>query len=257
MNSGKSTALLQVAYNYEERGQIVLVAKPSVDTKAGDAVSSRLGMSRQVDISITPELDIYDHFLRILAANSEEDHPIDCILIDEAQFLTRRQVDALFAIAVKQNVPIIAYGLRTDFQARAFEGSQRLLEIAHSIEELKTICRCGRKAVLNGRKDALGAWISQGEQVAIDGENVTYESLCGTCYFEKVGDFASDPFPVGPTVLVTEDGHHVVVTSGDDPKLVSVLDIGSRAAMPALDEVKHRALEAENKEDLKFPSVAI
>lgn len=255
MNSGKSTALLQVAYNYEERGQIVLIAKPSVDTKAGNSVSSRLGMSRKVDVSITPELDVYDHFLRILAASSEEDRSIDCILIDEAQFLTRRQVDALFAIAVKQNVPVIAYGLRTDFQARAFEGAQRLLEIAHSIEELKTICRCGRKAVLNGRKNASGLWISQGDQVAIDGDEVTYESLCGVCYFEKVGDFAAEPFMAGQAISVTEDGHHVVVTSRDDPKVVSVLDVGSRAAMPDLDEVKHRTLEADNKKDLKFPSV--
>lgn len=257
MNSGKSTALLQVAYNYEERGQMILIAKPSIDTKAGNAVSSRLGMSRDVDISITPDLDVYDYFLRILAANAEEDLSIDCILIDEAQFLTRRQVDALFALAVKQNVPIIAYGLRTDFQARAFEGSQRLLEIAHSIEELKTICRCGKKAVLNGRKNSAGEWISQGEQVSIDGDDVTYESLCGSCYFEKVGDFTVEPFHTGQTISVTEDGTHVVVASKDDPTLVSVLDIGSRAAMPDLDEVKHRAIDARDKVEIQFPLVKI
>lgn len=257
MNSGKSTALLQVAHNYEERDQMVLIAKPSVDTKAGNAVSSRLGISREVDISITPELDVYDAFLRVLALNSENDTPIDCILIDEAQFLKRAQVDALFAIAVKQNVPIIAYGLRTDFQARAFEGAQRLLEIAHSVEELKTICRCGRKAVLNGRKNSSGEWISQGEQVAIDGDNVTYESLCGTCYFEKVGDFAATPLSTGQTVAVTEDGQHAVVMSKDDVTKVSVIEVGNRTVMPEIEEVKHRTIDAENKEEIHFPLIGV
>lgn len=255
MNSGKSTALLQVAYNYEERDQRVLIAKPSVDTKAGNAVSSRLGISREVDISITPDMDVYETFLRLLAASAENDAQIDCILVDEAQFLKRAQVDALFAIAVKQNVPIIAYGIRTDFQARAFEGSQRLLEIAHSVEELKTICRCGRKAVLNGRKNSSGEWISQGDQVAIDGEEVTYESLCGTCYFEKVGDFAAAPFSSGQTVAVTGDGQHAVVISNDDPTVVSVIDFSQRATMPEIDEVKHRTSEAKDKEEIEFPSM--
>ena len=190
MNSGKSTALLQVAYNYEERGQRILLIKPSVDTKGDNKVVSRLGSTRTVDFVVTPDMDLYTVLLNTLAERKAKGEPIDCVLVDEAQFLKREQVDALFGIAVKDGVPVIAYGIRTDFQTEAFEGSRRLLEIAHSLEELKTICRCGRKATLNGRKSSSGEWIKDGDQVAIDGEAVEYESLCGKCYLEKVNDFS-------------------------------------------------------------------
>jgi len=183
MNSGKSTNLIQVAYNYEERGQHVLVIKPAIDTK-GEGIVSRLGAARDIDLAVTPEMNLEE---RLLDEITKREQGIDCILVDEAQFLKREQVNALFKMAVVHNVPVIAYGLRTDFQGNAFEGSARLLEIAHSIEELKTICRCGRKAIFNGRK-INGVFISQGSQVAIDGEGVEYESLCGSCYLEKVGD---------------------------------------------------------------------
>jgi thymidine kinase len=185
MNSGKSTALLQVAFNYEERDQHVLVLKPSVDTK-DDSVVSRLGAKRKVDIHVTPDYSIKREFKKILKATREQGSNVDCLLVDEAQFLSTEQVNDLFYVAVKMNIPVIAYGIRNDFQTHAFEGSRRLLEIAHSLEEMKTICRCGRKAILNGRK-INGAFIREGNQVAIDGQHAEYESLCGACYIRDVG----------------------------------------------------------------------
>lgn len=194
MNSGKSTALLQAAYNYEERGQRVLLAKPAIDTKADDQIASRLGVSRTVDFLIEPEADAGELFReqrdRSRAATGVD---ISCLLVDEAQFLTPRQVDDLFRIAIHDDIPVLAYGIRSDFLTAAFPGSRRLLEIAHTLEELKTICRCGRKAVFNGRVID-GRFVFDGDQVAIDetGERtehvVTYESLCGACYLEESGD---------------------------------------------------------------------
>jgi thymidine kinase len=188
MNSGKSTALLQVAHNYEERSQQILIAKPAVDTKGDAAIVSRLGVDRHVDFLITPNSN-----LRELAheyANNGLIIPgiknLACLLIDEAQFLTRDQVDQAFELAVLDGVPVLAYGIRTDFLTVGFPGSIRLMELAHSLEELKTICRCGRKAMFNGRKFD-GEFIFEGDQVAIDGVEVTYESLCGVCYLNERG----------------------------------------------------------------------
>ena len=185
MNSGKSTALLQAAYNYEERGQQVLLAKPDIDTKGDAAIVSRLGFTRPVDFTVAPDEDIYSRFVSERARVLESTGlPVSCLLVDEAQFLTEGQVDDLLRIAILENVPVLAYGIRTDFQTVAFPGSRRLLEIAHSLEELKTICRCGRKAVFNARKVG-DRYIFDGDQVAIDGVDVTYESLCGSCYLEE------------------------------------------------------------------------
>lgn len=176
MNSGKSTALIQVAHNYRERGQHVLVVKPTVDTKSPEVVS-RLMVSREVDLVLDEEAALR---AAVLAAGAP-----DCLLVDEAQFLTEVQVEDLFRLAVQDGIPVIAYGLRNDFRTRGFPGSLRLMELAHSIEELKTICRCGRKATLNARTVG-GAFTREGSQVAIDGE-VGYESMCGTCYLLKIG----------------------------------------------------------------------
>jgi len=185
MNSGKSTALLQAAYNYEEREQQVLLAKPTVDTKGDSLIISRLGVERPVDFTIAPTEDIYERFAgeraRVRRATGKD---VSCLLVDEAQFLTEAQVDDLLRIAILDQVPVLAYGIRTDFQTVAFPGSRRLLEIAHSLEELKTICRCGRKAVFNARKVG-DRYIFDGDQVAIDGVDVTYESLCGNCYLDE------------------------------------------------------------------------
>ncbi|MGO1236119.1 MAG: thymidine kinase [Microbacterium gubbeenense] len=204
MNSGKSTALLQAAYNYEERGQSVLLAKPAIDTKGAGEISSRLGMTRQADFLIAPDASVRDLFdaertrrrrLEDDALFSDDTRPdVSCLLIDEAQFLTRDQVDEVFRIAVEDGIPVMAYGIRTDFQTEAFPGSARLLEVAHSLEELKTICRCGRKALFNARKIG-GDFVFSGDQVAIDAAAatvssehfVTYESLCGACYLDESG----------------------------------------------------------------------
>ena len=180
MNSGKSTNLMQVAYNYEERGMKVLLIKPSTDKKGGDKLVSRLGVERKVDLLINDDQNIYNEVKKW----QDEKYKIDCILVDEVQFFKAYQIDQLFEIAVCLDIPVICYGLRTDFKMQGFEGSTRLLLLAHSIEELKTICKCGRKAVLNGRK-INGKFVFEGEQVAIDNvDNVEYESLCGHCYFK-------------------------------------------------------------------------
>jgi thymidine kinase len=187
MNSGKSTSLLQAAFNYEERGHQVLLAKPIVDTKGDDQIVSRLGVSRTVDFVIERGQDIFAAFERERSRVRESTgSDVSCLLIDESQFLGDTQVDDLFRIAILEGVPVLAYGIRTDFQTVAFPGSRRLLEIAHSLEELKTICRCGRKAVFNARKVG-DTFIFAGDQVAIDGADVAYESLCGACYLEESG----------------------------------------------------------------------
>jgi thymidine kinase len=185
MNSGKSTALLQAAHNYEERGQSVLLAKPAVDTKGDTAILSRLGVDRHVDFLVTPELNLRTEFQRRSSLQREATGKrVACLLLDEAQFLTREQVDQALEIAVLDDVPVLAFGIRTDFLTNGFPGSLRLLEIAHSLEELKTICRCGKKAMFNGRK-VNEDFVFDGAQVAIDGDQVTYESLCPSCYFRE------------------------------------------------------------------------
>ncbi len=181
MNSGKSTAVLQVAYNYEERDMRVLLIKPAIDTKGNDQIVSRLGKSRKVDILATPDINIAD----AVAQWNKDVEKVDCIIADEAQFFTCPQVDQLMQIVVEQNIPVICYGIRTDFQTKLFTGSTRLFELAHTMEELKTICRCGKKALFNGRK-VNGAFIFEGSQVAIDGQDsVEYESLCASCYAQQ------------------------------------------------------------------------
>lgn len=148
MNCGKSTNLLQVAYNYEERGMHIIIIKPKTDTKGGNKVVSRLGVVREVDLLLSPEKNVYNEVENYISVNGK----IDCILVDEVQFFKKEQIDQMFEIAVKMDIPTICYGLRTDFLMNGFEGSERLLLIAHSLEELKTICNCGKKALLNGRK---------------------------------------------------------------------------------------------------------
>ena len=187
MNSGKSTALLQAAFNYEERSQHVLLAKPAVDSKGDRSIVSRLGVTREVDFLVEPSQNLRELFAKnVKDFEAKAGTKIACLLIDESQFLTPNQVDQALEIAVLDNTPVLAYGIRTDFQTKSFPGSRRLMEIAHSLEELKTICRCGRKAMFNGRK-INGEFIFDGDQVAIDGDQVSYESLCAGCYFEKQG----------------------------------------------------------------------
>lgn len=185
MNCGKSTALMQVAHNYHERGMHAIIIKPKTDIKGDNRVVSRLGIEREVDLIIANEENVFDR-----VNHYHKQMPVDCILVDEVQFMNTAQIDQLFQVAVTLNIPTICYGLRTDFAMNGFEGSKRLLLLAHSIEELKTICRCGKKAILNGRK-INGKYVFEGEQVAIDGfDHVEYESLCPKCYYEAKAEAA-------------------------------------------------------------------
>ena len=181
MNSGKSTGLLQVAHNYEERNQAVILVKPVVDTKGGAQVVSRLNVTRDADIVLGADEDLRQAVHAHRSARPATANPIACVLIDEAQFLSPEQVDQAMTIAVLDDIAVLAYGIRTDFQTRAFPGSRRLLEIAHNIEEMKTICRCGSKAIFNARLTDDGI-AKEGSQVLIDQEGVSYEALCGRCY---------------------------------------------------------------------------
>ena len=185
MNSGKSTALLQVAFNYKERGMRVLILKASIDTKGGDTIVSRLGVSCKVDYLVSPETDI----LELVRDHCRRQWQPACILCDESQFFTPEQAEQLFLVTVDLGIPVICYGLRAEFMMRGFPGSTRLLELAHSIEEMKTICACGRKAMCNGRK-VNGQFVFEGAQVAIDMvDHVEYESLCPQCWYREYRAF--------------------------------------------------------------------
>ena len=177
MNCGKTTLLIQTAHNYEERGMHIILIKPKIDIKGNDKVISRIGPSRSVDFLI----DSNDKIINLIDFNKD----IAAIIVDEAQFLKKEQVDELYIITKQYDIPVLAYGLRNDFLMNTFEGSARLLALADSIEELKTICRCGVKATQNIRlKD--GIPIFEGDKVLIDGSSdVVYEAVCGKCYLEK------------------------------------------------------------------------
>ena len=183
MNCGKTTSLLQVAHNYEERGMNVLLLKPSTDKKGDNQVVSRLGVTRDVDFKIYEDDSIIEIIENYLEKNNKK---IDCILVDESQFLQPNQVDELLFFSTDMDIPVICYGLRTDFKLQGFPGATRLLEIASSIEEMKTICECGKKATINARF-VNNVFVNEGDQVAIDGfDDVTYQSMCAKCYFKKV-----------------------------------------------------------------------
>lgn len=173
MSSGKTAALLQVAHNYERQGMTVVLVKPSVDTKGNEKVVSRLGIEREVDIVLAPNEELLTRMKPV------KPH---AIIVDEAQFLTVAQVDELFLISKKYDVPVLCYGLRCDFQMQGFEGSTRLLLVADDIEELKTICPCGSKATQNLRL-VNNEPVFEGEQIVIDDHTkVEYEGVCGKCY---------------------------------------------------------------------------
>ena len=181
MNAGKSTILLQSSYNYHERGMRTLLMKPAIDTRDGatDEITSRIGLAATADI-ITPEQNLEAHIHQAHAAT-----PFDCILIDEAQFLTKDQVWQLAASVDKLGVPIMCYGLRTDFWGELFEGSATLLAIADAIREVRTICECGRKATMVVRLGPDGKALTEGDQVSIG--KSTYVSLCRRHWEEKMG----------------------------------------------------------------------
>lgn len=179
MGSSKTANALMVRYNYEERGQDALLVKPAVDQRDGARfVASRAGLSHPC---------IY--FSDLMEMTPRQLKPYACIIVDEAQFLTRDEVRYLTDLVDDWNIPVICYGLRSDFSLKGFPGSTRLLELAHTIEEMKTICTCGRKATCNCRK-VNGHFVFEGEQVAIDLENdVQYVSMCPQCYFRERSAF--------------------------------------------------------------------
>lgn len=192
MNAGKSSSLLQTAYNYEERGMHPLVMKPSIDLKGSNTIVSRaMKDTRKVDHLINQYKNIYDIvILELLRRNDnrkEINELISVILIDEAKFLTEEQVKQLSDITVYLDIPVICYGLRTDYRGKLFSGSEALFRYADKLEELTTICFCGEKALFNARL-VNGSYVNNGEQIVIDGENadVKYVSLCPHHYKELV-----------------------------------------------------------------------
>ncbi len=177
MNAGKSTTLLQASFNYRERGMRTMLWTAAVDDRAGQGrIGSRIGLEAPAEC-FGPETDL---FAAIKAA------PSDCVLVDEAQFLSAVQVDQLGAVVDRLNIPVLAYGLRTDFQGRLFSGSERLLAIADKFVELKAVCACGRKATMNLRVDAQGKAQREGEQTEIGG-NDRYVAVCRRHFSEAFG----------------------------------------------------------------------
>ncbi|WP_107872265.1 thymidine kinase [Pseudoduganella sp. UC29_71] len=174
MNAGKSTAMLQVAHNYEEQGQTVRLFTAAIDNRYGvGKVTSRLGPQRETEV-----FDADTDFLKLI------DQRIACLLIDEAQFLTTVQVQQLHKLAQVRGIPVITYGLRSDFRGEPFPGSAYLLALADDIEELKNICTCGKKATMNIRVDQDGKRMKEGEQISIGG-NESYRQACGRCFYSE------------------------------------------------------------------------
>ena len=181
MNSGKSMAILQMAYNYEENDKKVILVKSITDTKGGDYLVSRIGPKRKIQIKLNKNESLLDDkYVGMI-----EDK--DAILVDEAQFLTSKQVEDLWFIAKNKDIPVICFGLKTNFKSEFFEGSKRLFELSDKFKELETICKCGTKARFNARK-VNGNFILEGKENIIDGENdnVQYVPLCCKCYLNKV-----------------------------------------------------------------------
>ncbi len=173
MGSSKTANALITRFNYEERGMRVWLIKPSVDVRDGAAViRSRIGLTANADI-ITPETDLY----------AEYQKHADChvIITDECQFFTTAQIDQLRRIVDELDIPVLCYGLRTDFLTHTFEGSHRLFEVADSITEIKTICSCGKKAIVNARIDGEGNVITEGGQIMLGG-NDAYVAMCHACW---------------------------------------------------------------------------
>jgi thymidine kinase len=191
MNAGKSTALLQAAYNYEERGMRVRLFTAALDSRGGvGVIGSRLGLQRQVE-TFGPDT-VFD------AVWLEEDRPpnsrtrVACVLIDEAQFLSPEQVRQLHRLAHQHPVPVLCYGLRSDFRGEGFPGAVALLTLADVLEEMKTICACARKASMNLRVDDMGRRVKHGEQVYIGG-NESYRAVCPSCFYSEDEDPVSAP----------------------------------------------------------------
>lgn len=179
MGSGKSTALMQVAHNYKMRGFKTFVIKPKVDTKGNNKLVSRMGISLDVDLVIEKDDSFYNYIDKLTK-------DIVCILVDEAQFLPEKQIIELWEITKMYDMPVICFGIRTNFKGKLFGGSKTLFELSDEFEELATVCECGKKARFNARI-VDGEYTSSGDEVVIDGtKNISYNALCGKCFLEKV-----------------------------------------------------------------------
>ena len=179
MGSSKTAQALITKYNYEENELSVWLLKPSADTRDGKSIlRSRIGLEAEVEI-IPPETDILELF------RSSKLGKCDVIIVDECQFLTQEQIDQLRAIVDEHNIPVMCFGLRTDFRTKLFPGSLRLMEVADTIQEIKTICDCGAKATVNARIDSQGHIITHGAQVVLGG-NDSYIAMCHKCYVRGI-----------------------------------------------------------------------
>ena len=180
MNAGKTTNLLQSRHNYAERGMNTLVIKPRIDSRSGEnRVRSRIGLEAEA-VDVDPSINLLD-----LVKNASETQPIDCVLVDEAQFLSADQVDQLTEVVDALSIPVLAYGLRTDFLGALFEGSRQLLALSDELREIKTVCHCGRKATMVVRFDGEGQPMHSGDQIQIGG-NETYVSMCRRHFKESL-----------------------------------------------------------------------
>ncbi len=179
MGSSKTAQALITKYNYEENDMSVWLIKPSADTRDGaDILRSRIGLEAQVEV-LSPEADIYARFAQTQGSKC------DAVIVDECQFLQPAQIDQLRAIVDDYDIPVMCFGLRTDFQTKLFPGSLRLMELADAIQEIKTICDCAAKATVNARIDADGYIVTQGAQVQLGG-NDSYIAMCHRCYIRGI-----------------------------------------------------------------------
>lgn len=177
MGCSKTAQALITKFNYEEKNMKVLLIKPSIDTRDGaDMVVSRIGLKAKATV-ITPDMNIYD-------LSEEKFSDSDVIIADECQFFTAKQVDELADIVMYKKIPVLCFGLSTDFTTHLFEGSRRLFEIAESITEIKSVCKCGAKATVNARFDDKGNIVYKGEQVVLGG-NDRYEAMCRKCWLKR------------------------------------------------------------------------
>jgi thymidine kinase len=189
MNAGKSTNLLQSSYNYRERGMNTLVFSPEIDDRFGvGKISSRIGLQAD-SIAFSPSINLFRSIQKEHAMKT-----VHCVLVDESQFLTRQQVRQLSDVCDDLDIPVIAYGLRTDFQGNLFEGSQHLMAWADTLNEIKTICHCGRKATMVLRIDGSGKPVREGEQIQIGG-NERYVSVCRKHFKDGLAERNSQDLP--------------------------------------------------------------
>ena len=177
MGSSKTANALITKFNYEERGMKVWLIKPSIDDRDGaNAVKSRIGLYAEAYV-VTPDINLIEEY--------EKQKDINVIIADECQFLTPKQIDGLRTIVDEYDIPVLCFGLRTDFLTHLFPGSRRLFEVADSISEIKTICTCGKKAIINARIDENGKIVTEGDQILIGG-NDSYVAMCHSCWQAKI-----------------------------------------------------------------------